>query len=139
MTFAIASDDGTHVAQHFGRTRGFVIVDVDGDSEQRRYVENRFTQHQRQEAQHSSGEHGHQSHGGAHGHGAAHGHSHQSILQALEGCSMVVAGGMGMRLRTDLDAAGIMACVTDHLLVDDVVQAVHADTLEHRADKSCGH
>ena len=133
MTFAIASDDGTHVAQHFGRTRGFVIVDVDGDSEQRRYIENRFTQHQHGGAQHGGGEHGH------HGHGGAHGHSHASILQALEGCSMVVAGGMGMRLRNDLDAAGVTACVTDHLLVDDVIRAVHDDTLVHRADKSCGH
>jgi len=130
MTFAIASDDGTHVAQHFGRTRGFVIVDVTGDSEQRRYVENRFTQHQRGNAQNG---------GSQHGHGEAHGHSHASILQALDGCSMVVAGGMGMRLRNDLDAAGITACVTDHLLVDDVVSAVRSDSLVHRADKSCGH
>ncbi|MBN1446585.1 MAG: iron-molybdenum cofactor biosynthesis protein [Bacteroidetes bacterium] len=134
MRFAIASDDGTHVAQHFGRTRGFVVVSIDGDVEDRRYVENRFTQHQHgkhtQEEGHAHGEHDH-------GHNT-HGHSHDSILQALDGCSMVVAGGMGMRLRTDLCAAGIDPYVTDLHSVDDVIRAVRERSLVHLSERSCG-
>jgi predicted DNA-binding protein (UPF0251 family)/predicted Fe-Mo cluster-binding NifX family protein len=129
MTIAIASDDGTHVAQHFGRTRGFVMFSESDGKEETRYVANTFTQH-------TQG----QQHGEQHSdEGGRHQHSHANILQALEGCAMVVAGGMGTRLREDLRSAGIQAILTDHTLVADVVGEARTGKLVHIADRRCGH
>lgn len=129
MTIAIASDDGTHVAQHFGRTRGFVMFSNADGKEETRYVSNTFTQH-------SQG----QKHEAAHTHeGGGHQHSHANILRALEGCAIVVAGGMGMRLREDLRSAGIQAILTDHVMISDVIEDARKGSLEHLDDRRCGH
>ncbi|MCB2203358.1 iron-molybdenum cofactor biosynthesis protein [bacterium] len=142
MNIAIASDDGTYVSQHFGRTRGFVIFTQDDSGEKQRYVRNDFTQHARGEHQHHEGAHQH--HEGAHQqhdhhqHGG-HQHSHEGILAALEGCDIVVAGGMGRRLREDLHHAGIEAIVTDQQTVEGVIEEARGGMLVHQADRHCAH
>ncbi len=46
MKIAIPSDDQVHIAGHFGRTRGFLIYDVNGNKiNEKVYVENNFTRH----------------------------------------------------------------------------------------------
>ncbi|PLX22446.1 MAG: iron-molybdenum cofactor biosynthesis protein [Ignavibacteria bacterium] len=128
MKIAIASDDRITVTQHFGRTRGFVVVTLDGETDSREYVENRHTQHVLGEEHNHSSQPQH-----------AHGHSHDGILRALEGCSMVVAGGMGRRLRDDMDRVGVSAVITDQQTVDGVISALKAGSLQDHAGRSCNH
>lgn len=132
MNIAIASDDGTHVARHLGRTRGFVIFTQKDGGEEQRYIENTFTQHGR------GNDHGHQ-HGSGSGHHGGHHHSHAGILEALRGCEIVVSGGMGMRLREDFREAKIQAVLTDHDLVEDVIVDARSGMLVHNEERSCGH
>lgn len=48
MKIAVASDDGKIISSHFGRTRGFVIFDVEGkEIKSREYLPNTFTGHAR--------------------------------------------------------------------------------------------
>ena len=134
MNIAIASDDGTHVAQHFGRTRGFVFLSRDDNYEEQRFIPNTFTRHSQQDATQEG--HGAQHH---HDHGSEHRHSHTGILQALAGCDIVIAGGMGMRLREDLRNAGIRPVLTERQLIADIVADLRHGTLVHATDRSCGH
>lgn len=129
MRLAIASDDDRSVAQHFGRCFGFTVVNLDADGiRERQWMPQRATHHVLQ----STAGHGHEhAHGDQHGHEHGHGgrHSHAGIVSLLQGCDLVVGGGMGRRIRDDLASAGIRTVITDISDVDDVIEAVRQDRL----------
>ena len=137
MKLAIASDDDRSVAQHFGRCLGFTVVTLESDGvRDRRWMPQRATNHVMQ-SEHGQGHaHGH-GHAQEHGHGGGHaqehghsgGHSHAGIIALLEGCDLVVGGGMGRRIRDDLASAGIQTVITDIHGVDEVIEAVRQDRL----------
>lgn len=103
MKIAIASDDGKIVSSHFGRTRGFVIYDVDGNEiKNREYLPNTFTGHAR----------------GMHEEGTHHYDSHSAIIAALKDVKVVISHGMGRRLYDDLKNAGIDVYVTEETDVE---------------------
>ncbi len=128
MRVAIASDDGQTVAAHFGRAKGFVVCEVEGNEVKTRdYVPNTFTGHAR--GMHH-GDHGHD-------HQGHHGHGHAGILEALKDTQAVISHGMGRRLYDDLTQAGIKVYVTDRTRVDDTLRLfvegklAHVDSLLH--------
>ncbi len=89
---AVASDDGKNIADHFGRSRFFVVYEIDERGSRRQEVRpNKFTGHSHGECDHSGG----------------HEHGHDEIVAALAGCEAVICRGMGVRARADLEAAGI--------------------------------
>lgn len=94
---AIASDDGKIIASHFGRTRGFVLLEIDGSSVgNQEYRPNTYTGHARGLE------------------GAEHGlDRHAPILNALAGCQVVISHGMGRRIYEDLKQANIEVFITD--------------------------
>jgi predicted Fe-Mo cluster-binding NifX family protein len=99
MKIAIPSDEGTYLCQHFGRTLGFTIFEVaDGQIIKQEYRLNNFTGH-------ALGQHNEYLHHGA-GQDDHAQHSHNRILNALNDCEVVIAGGMGRRLVDDLTDAG---------------------------------
>jgi len=108
MKIAIASDDGKIVSSHFGRTRGFVIFEVEGnDIKSREYLPNTFTGHAR----------------GMHERGIHHQYdTHSAIIEALKDVKVVISHGMGRRLYDDLKNAGIDVYVTDETDVDEVIK-----------------
>ncbi|MGQ9708293.1 MAG: NifB/NifX family molybdenum-iron cluster-binding protein [bacterium] len=88
---AVASDDGKNIAQHFGRSRMFVICEVDDSGYRRCAVRaNEFTGHARGEC----GE-------------VRHHHGHQMVTEVLKDCDAVICRGMGQRAVADLLSAGI--------------------------------
>ena len=90
MRIAIPTDDTQTIAKHFGRAKGFMTFETKDDKvSSEAYNPNNFTGHAR-------GLHHH-----AHGH---HLHSHKSIFEALDGCEIVIAMGMGRRLLDDFSA-----------------------------------
>lgn len=105
MKIAIPSDEGTYLCQHFGRTLGFAIFEVaNGQIIHQEYRPNDFTGH-------ALGQHQeHQHHGPEHDDHAQH--SHNRILDALNDCEVVIAGGMGRRLVDDLTDAGKKIFIT---------------------------
>ena len=125
MKVGIASNDKLSIAQHFGRTKGFVIAEIeDGKVQSKDYRINDFTHHSQQ---------------GGHEHQSGHGHSHGSILKALKDCRVVIARGMGKRIYDDLRSAQIESCITDIPEVDRALTAYISGTLVDNPGKGCTH
>lgn len=96
MKIAVASNDGRIIAAHFGKARGFVIAEVEGENVRTsNYRPNTFTAHARglEGDEHTS-------------------HAHGPILNALSDCGVVISQGMGQRLYDDLTTAGVRVFVT---------------------------
>ncbi len=108
MKIAVASDDGKTISSHFGRARGFVILEIEnGEIKSRSYIPNTFTGHAR----------------GMHEREPHHRHdSHAAIIENLRDCKVVISHGMGRRLYEDLTSAGIEVYVTDETDVDKAIE-----------------
>ena len=117
MKVAIASDDGVLISHHFGRSRCFLIFEIEEKQIIGRSVrDNSFTAHARGQCQ--EGQH-HEHH---HGHGA--------IIEALRDCEAVLCHGMGWRAAEDLKQNGIQAFVIqDNLSPEQAVQEYLAGNL----------
>ncbi len=102
MKIAIPTNDQRSISQHFGRSKGFLIVEVqDNKVKSKSYQENNMTAHALSGVQLPDAEHHHaHDHHHHHGHGQHH-HSHEGIFKALGNCHLVIAGGMGRRLYQD--------------------------------------
>jgi len=123
MRIAIASDDQQTIASHFGRTRGFLIYNIDQNKViNREYRINDFTGHARglEGADHSMDRHG-------------------PILFALHGCQAVIARGMGRRIYDDLQSAGIEAFIVNEENADQALQLYLQNALQDNPDMGCEH
>lgn len=127
MKIAVASDDGKLIAQHFGRTKGFLIYDIEHFAiKSSQYIANTFTHHH----------HGnHDEH--EHHHGRTH--SHTGILEALQGCGTVISRGMGRRLLDDFQNNNKQVFITDETDAEKAVQLLIEGKLVHQPNKSCKH
>ncbi|MBT4336973.1 MAG: iron-molybdenum cofactor biosynthesis protein [Bacteroidetes bacterium] len=129
MKIAIPSDNGSQISRHFGRAKGFIVFTIEeGVIQNEEFVDNRFTGHS--QGLHVS--HGHQG-------GDEHHHSHQGILQALENCSIVIAGGMGKRLVTDMKSSNKQVFITKEVIARKAVELFLEDKLDHQDDLYCEH
>lgn len=107
MKVAVASDDGKTISSHFGRSKGFVVFEIeDGKILDKKYVPNTFTGHAR----------------GSHHEGLHHHDSHVSIIENLRDCEAVISHGMGRRLYDDLTSVGIKVYVTEKTDVDEAIE-----------------
>ena len=115
MKIGVASYNGKIISKHFGRSRYFVIFEIeDGKIIGQENRENTFTAHAKGEC--DEGEH-------HHGPGQGH-HSHAGIVGALHDCEAVLCYGMGWRAAEDLKVAGIKACImTEERTMEQAVQA----------------
>jgi predicted Fe-Mo cluster-binding NifX family protein len=96
VKIAVASEDGVSISQHFGRSRCFLVFEVEDQKILGRSVrDNTFTAHARGECQEGV-QHNHH-----HGHGA--------IVEALKDCQAVLCYGMGWRAAEELKQNGIQA------------------------------
>ena len=126
MKIAVASDDGKNIAQHFGRTKGFLIFDTEASKiTSSTYISNSFTHH-----------HGNHD---AHDHNHEHAHSHKGILTALKDCSTVISRGMGRRLLMDFEENNKDVFITEEPLAEKAVQLFLDGKLDHLPNKSCQH
>ena len=123
MRVAVASDDGKTIASHLGRTRGFIVFDVmDGRVSGKTYLENDFTGHARGLV------------------GAGHGlDRHGPILEALAGCRIVIAHGMGKGIFEDLGTAGVEAFIVDETDPEKAVNLFVEKRLRNRPWLGCDH
>jgi predicted Fe-Mo cluster-binding NifX family protein len=58
-------------------------------------------------------------------------------LNALEGCEVVIAGGMGRRMIQDLESAGKEVFITSERMVEKAVKLYLEGQLEHNPEKGC--
>ncbi len=123
MKIAIASDDGTTIAAHFGRTRGFSIYAIENGAIQYiGYRNNTFTGHARGLA------------------GQLHDiDRHGPIIAALKDCDLVISHGMGRRIYDDLQRAGIDAYIVNETVVDTAAKLYFTDNLKNHPQAACNH
>jgi predicted Fe-Mo cluster-binding NifX family protein len=123
VKIAIASDDERTISSHFGQTKGFVILEVEGkEGRNREYRPNTFTGHARGLE------------------GAGHGvDRHGPILSALSDCKVVISHGMGRRIYDDLKNAGIEVFVTDETDVLRAFDLYVQGKLTDHPERSCSH
>ncbi|MEO0114767.1 MAG: NifB/NifX family molybdenum-iron cluster-binding protein [candidate division WOR-3 bacterium] len=121
MKIAIASDDEKVIAPHFGKTKGFVIFEVEDNAiKNREYRLNTFTGHARGLE------------------GAGHSFDrHTPILNALKDCKVVIAHGMGRRIYDDLKTIGIEVFVTDKTDVQKALDAYLCGELRDKPEIIC--
>jgi predicted Fe-Mo cluster-binding NifX family protein len=122
MRVAVASDDGKKIARHFGRTRGFLVYDVErSEIRSRRYRKNTFTGHAKDvEPEGDSVD------------------CHSAIIAALKDCEAVISHGMGIRIYEDLRNAGIIAYVVDETDADAALSLYLRNALTDHPEKGCG-
>lgn len=128
MRIAIASDDGTLVAQHTGRCQGFVIFDVNDTRVDRiEYRINGHTAH----AQGLCDGHEHTSQAG-HEH-----HSHDALVGALGDCCGLITRGLGPRLIADLLSRGIVAYISTAEAVSEAAEQFARGLLANAKGTGC--
>jgi predicted Fe-Mo cluster-binding NifX family protein len=135
MKIAIPSANGKTIAGHFGRTKGFQIIEIEDKKViKEEYRENSFTGHAK--GHHHDHDH-HHSLSVADDH---HQHSHKGILSGLHDCEVVIAKGMGRRLYDDLEKNGKTIFVTQESNIEKVVELYLSDKLDNQEEFCCsGH
>lgn len=126
MRIAIPTNDMLTVSNHFGRSKGFMIYDIEENKiTNKQYKINTFTGH----AKGQNKEHDH----------GSHNHSHEGIFTAIGNCDIVIAGGMGQRLYNDFKQKSIEVFVAQEKNIGKVIELFINDALETNTDKLCNH
>lgn len=129
MKIAVASNNQSLISAHFGRTRGFVIAEIQNNKViNKEYRDNTFTEHS-----HHSGDHHHNHSDGDHN------HSHENILNALRDCQAVISNGMGRRIYDDLQSVNIKPYITTERNVDSAIELFINNKLDDNPNLGCRH
>ncbi len=115
MKVAIPTMDEHSLSAHFGRSKAFLVFDVEGGQIRSREVRPNVHGHQA----HSPHEPGHGDQGQGHGH-----HDHGGFISLLRDCSVVLSRGMGLGAWRALRDAGMKV-----YLVQQAVSAEEAVSL----------
>lgn len=126
MRVAIPTNDMTTISAHFGRSKGFMVYDLEKNKVVNfRYLLNTFTSHAKNKEKEN--DHG------------KHKHSHETILNSLAKCKVVIAGGMGKRLFNDFNEKGIQVYVTQEKSIHKVLELLSKGVLDNNTSKFCNH
>ena len=126
MKIAVPTNDGFSISEHFGRSAGFLVFEVQDGRITARETRANTMQHT----------HGH----GDGGHHAGEGgeHSHAAILSALSGCDVVICAGMGWRAAEALKQGGVGSVImTEPGPAEEKVSAYLAGKLSSSAPAFC--
>ncbi len=126
MRIAIPTNDMTTVSAHFGRSKGFMVFNIENDKvTNMEYRINNFTGH----AKNKHKEHNNDNHR----------HSHESIFNALRNCNIIIAGGMGKRLYNDFNEKEIEVYVTNEKDINKALELLIKGVLDNNTTKCCSH
>ncbi len=127
MKIAIPTNDQITISKHFGRSKGFFIVEIENNEIINKvYKENTNNNH-------SKGLHLH------HSHDKEHNHNHKHILDAIEGCKTVISGGMGKRLYKDFENNNIQVFMTQENDIETAVKLFITNELDINRKELCNH
>jgi len=106
MKIAIPTNDKENLFKRSGRTKGFLILNVDADSHL--LDDYRLNTH--------SHDHDHK-----HGDGDDQGHSHKEIVDTLSDCDYLVVNMIGKHFGRDINEAGIKVYKTNESVIANAV------------------
>jgi nitrogen fixation protein NifB len=124
MRIAVPTDDGTSIAEHFGRSAAFLIFETENGRITGRSTKTNHPKHtQGSCGQHSMG---------------SKAHSHAGILSALKGCDVVICSGMGSGAAAALKDGGVAEIVvTTPGPAEATVSAFLEGKLARKAESLC--
>ena len=125
MKIGMPTDDGTLISKHFGRSAAFLIYEVEGGKVVGREVRRNGMHHAHQPGECDHSAHGHEP------------HSHAGILDALEGCELVICAGMGQRAAEALGGRGARILVVAPAPAEETVTAYLAGDLSTVKEGFC--
>jgi predicted Fe-Mo cluster-binding NifX family protein len=130
MKIAFVSDNGKNVSQHFGRARYYVVVTVeDGKAVSNEVRDKLGHMHFADDPQHE------EQHGSPHGYGLEAQQRHGLMIEAINDCEVLVAGGMGAGARESIRAHGIRPILTNITSIEDAVNAYVGGRLEDHSER----
>jgi len=121
MKIALATLNGTTVTAHFGRTKGFIVVDIEDGTETAREFREVG----------SGGNGAHEDPG--------HNRRHHDLVGTIQDCDVVIAGGMGHPIQERLVHAGLDVILTDIRSIDEAVAGYIAGTIDHDPERAHAH
>lgn len=133
MKIAAVSEDGVTISQHFGRAPFYVVVTVENG-----VIISHETRDKMGHAQFASDPHAEAAHGAdprGHGFDPASQDRHARMAVAIADCEVLLARGMGAGAYQSMEQAGIRPVVTNHVTIDEAVQAFVAGSLEDHVEK----
>jgi predicted Fe-Mo cluster-binding NifX family protein len=116
MRIAVATDDGTTVARHFGRASHYLVVTFEDGAAAATELRPKAGHHTFAGEHHGPGRHEESEHG----HGPEADVKHRAMAAPVADCESVIAGGMGRGAFLGLRSFGLEAWITD---VSDALEA----------------
>lgn len=115
MKIAFASDNGTTISRHFGRSRHFVVVTIEDGQAVARELRSKLEYFRKHPVDESAD-------------------PHETMLVIIADCQTVVAGGMGMGMDQRVRAAGIEPIRTPVREIDQALSLFLAGQLQDSID-----
>ena len=126
MKVAIPTNDMMTISSHFGRAKGFMVIEVKNNQIQKKeYLVNTFTGHSKNK-------------GHTKDHGSHH-HSHEGIFNALGNSQVVISKGMGQRLFDEFSEKSIKVYLTKENNIDNAVKLLIQGKLKGNKELCCNH
>lgn len=133
MKIAFPTNDKEKISAHFGRSHGFLIVEInEGKVISEKYIPNTITGH----VQHTHNEEH------THEHSHEHNHSvdtHERVAQNFANIDVVISGGMGYGMKSRFESAGIKTIITSEKNIKTALDLFLKGSLQHEEGLSCNH
>ncbi|MCB9111414.1 MAG: dinitrogenase iron-molybdenum cofactor biosynthesis protein [Anaerolineales bacterium] len=117
IKIAFATDDLVTISAHLGRAQKFLVYTIE---------DGRVTSQEER----VKPAHGHGGHEEPHDHNN-HGHFHNSMVDTVKDCQVVIARGMGKPAFDSIEQSGMQAIVTGMSTIEDALQAYREGSLLH--------
>lgn len=133
MKIAFPTNDKQKISSHFGRSKGFLIVEIkDGKVVSEEYLPNTITGH----VQHAHNEDSAQEHSHEHNHSVD---THERVAQKFTHIDVVISGGMGYGMKSRFDSAGIKTIITSEKDIKAALNLFLQGSLKHEEGLTCNH
>lgn len=135
MKIAIVSDDGKTISRHFGRASYYLVFNIENgeiiEKEQRAKPGHNQFAHEHHH-QHDNEIHLHEQ---GHGMDAGSADKHNQMLDPVQDCVAVIAGGMGMGAYRSIEQANMRPFITTLRDAEEAARAYIAGTLTDHPER----
>ena len=129
MKIAFITDDGQTISRHFGRAGHYLVVELAEGQVLKREMRDKMGHihyvKKDKDVDHTQGS----------GMDAASHRKHGTMAEVIRDCDVLICGGMGRGAYQSMQSFGIKPYVTDHMDIEDALQAYLEDKLLDQTEK----
>jgi predicted Fe-Mo cluster-binding NifX family protein len=139
MKIAIVSDDGQTISRHFGRASYYLVFSIEdgeitGKEQREKPGHNQFAHDHDHDHSHDQDKEVHL-HEAGHGMDAHAADKHNQMLDPVQDCAAVIAGGMGMGAYRSIEQANMRPFITMLRDAEEAARAYIAGTLTDHPER----